>query len=554
MKKVLSLFAGVALSTTMFAQLAPGSTAPDWTFTDLNGNSWNLYTLTAQGKTVFIDVSATWCGPCWNYHNTHALRDVYDQYGPTGTISPGEVMVFFIEGDQATTIADLNGTGTNTQGDWVTGTTYPIIDPGTNTNTFNNDYAIAYFPTIYKVCPDNKIYEVGQLNAQGLINTIGSCPAVGADAYATGGPSSLNCVASFSPQVTLKNNSMTVTLTSADITYAYDGGGSSVYNWTGSLAPGATTQVSLPSQAFTAGSHYVDVTVSNPNGGPDDNMFNNGAQTYNFSVSTAAASPAPLTNNFASATFPYNNWILSNPDADFTWEHSTTNGGSMKMDCYNYGSIGEIDEIIIEPVDLSTASTASVQFNVAHARYSASYTDELEVLVSSDCGVTWTSLYSKSGSTLATVADNTNAFTPTAAQWRAECVNLNAYAGQSKVFVMFRCTNGYGNNIYVDDINVSSTVCPTGINDVASDNVNVHLYPNPANTTVNVNFELASKEEVTINVYNTLGELVYTENKGEMAPGKQNVAVNTENFANGMYMVELVAGDSKTVTRMNVSH
>lgn len=554
MKKVLSLFAGVALSATMFAQLTPGSTAPDWTFTDLNGNSWNLYTLTAQGKTVFIDVSATWCGPCWSYHNTHALRDIYDEYGPTGTIDPDEIMVFYIEGDAATTVADLNGTGSNTQGDWVTGTTYPIIDPGAATNQFNNDYGIGYFPTIYKVCPDNKIYEVGQLNAQGLLNTIGSCPAVGADAYATGGPSSLNCVSTFAPEVTLKNNSLTVTLTSCDISYAYDGGGATVMNWTGSLAPGATTQVTLPSQTFTAGAHTVDVIVSNPNSGVDDNVFNDGAQTYGFSVNSAAATATPYTNNMSSASFPYSNWLVTNPDGTITWERGTTNGGSLWMDCYSYPTAGETDDFIMEPMDFSSLATASVQFNVAHARYSASYTDALAVLVSTDCGVTWTSVWSKSGTTLATAPNTTSAFVPTASQWRAECINLNAYAGQSKVFVMFRCTNGYGNNIYVDDINVSSTVCPTGINDQVENTNNMQLYPNPANTLANVSFELADKSEVTVNVYNTLGELVYTENKGEMAPGKQLVAISTENFANGMYMVELVAGDTKTVTRMNVSH
>ena len=37
-------------------------------------------------------------------------------------------MVFYIESDPATTEADLNGTGTNTQGDWVDGTPYPIFD------------------------------------------------------------------------------------------------------------------------------------------------------------------------------------------------------------------------------------------------------------------------------------------------------------------------------------------------------------------------------------------------------------------------------------------
>ena len=37
-------------------------------------------------------------------------------------------MVFFVEGDGSTNSADLNGTGSNTQGDWITGTPYPVID------------------------------------------------------------------------------------------------------------------------------------------------------------------------------------------------------------------------------------------------------------------------------------------------------------------------------------------------------------------------------------------------------------------------------------------
>lgn len=551
MKKVLSLFAGVVLSVSAFAQLAPGSTAPNWTFQDLNGNTWDLYTLTAQGKTVFIDVSATWCGPCWNYHNTHALRDIYDEYGPTGTIVPNQIMVFYIEGDAATTLADLNGTGSNTQGNWVTGTTYPIIDPGSQTNQFNSDYNIGYFPTIYKVCPDNKIYEVGQLSSQSLLNTIGSCPSVSADAYSVAGPVSLQCASTFSPTVTLKNNSMSVTLTSCDITYAYDAGSPSVYNWTGTLAPGATTVVTLPSATFSAGSHDMDVTVDNPNASADGNIFNND-MAYGFNVNTGSATAAPYTNNCSATGFPYANWGVNNYDADMTWTRVATNGGSLKMDCFSYGTVGAIDEFTVEPVDLSSAGAASLQFNVAHARYSASYTDALEVLVSTDCGATWTSVWNKSGATLATAGNTTSAFTPTTSQWRAECVDLTPYLGQNKVFVMFRCTNGYGNNIYVDDINVATVVCPTGINE-AADATNLNVYPNPANSSVNLAFQLADKEEVTVNVYNTLGEIVYTENKGEMI-GNQLVTINTANFSNGMYMVELIAGDTKTVTRMNVSH
>ncbi len=552
MKKILSLFAGVVFSVSVFAQLAPGSTAPNWTFTDLNGNSWTLYTLTAAGKTVFIDVSATWCAPCWAYHNTGSLETIYDEYGPTGTVVPGEIMVFFIEGDAATTIADLNGTGGNTQGDWVTGTNYPIIDPGTATNTFNTNYAIGYFPTVYKVCPDNKIYEVGQASPQALLNSINSC-TFATDAFPSAGPVSLQCATTFAPTVTIKNNG-TTTMTSVDVTYSYDAGSPTVYNWTGSLAAGATTVVTLPSATFTAGAHTMDATTSNPNAGLDNNNTNN-SQTYSFTINTAAATGAPYTNNMTTATFPYANWLLNDADAAFPWTRVTTNGGCLKKDCYTDGNIGSIDDFIIEPVDMTALTSGSLQFNVANRRYSAAYTESLEVLVSSDCGATWTSVWMKSGNALSTVTGyQTTAFTPTATQWRAECADLSAFSGDSKVFVMFRCTNGYGNNMFVDDINISGAVCPTGINDVAADNTNMQLFPNPANTTANVSFELASKEEVTLNIYNTLGELVSSENKGELAPGKQVVSFNTENLANGMYMVELVTGDSKTVTRMNVSH
>jgi len=150
------LFSLIAFQST--AQLDDGSVAPNWTLVDINGNSHTLYDYLDNGKTVFIDFSATWCSTCWNYHQSGALEDLYQMYGPDGT---DEVMVFFIEGEansNTNCLYDISGCNNSTQGDWTEDVSHPIIDDA----SINGLYDISGFPTIYGICSNRIITEVGR--------------------------------------------------------------------------------------------------------------------------------------------------------------------------------------------------------------------------------------------------------------------------------------------------------------------------------------------------------------------------------------------------------
>ncbi len=163
MKHLLALLT-LCFATMGFAQLPNGSVAPDFTVTDIAGEEHNLYSYLDSGYAVIIDFSATWCGPCWNYHTSGVFEEIYEAHGPEGS---NEVRILFIESDDNTTDEDLHGTGTNTWGDWTAGVDYPIADNGGNIFDL---YECAYYPTIFTVCPNRLIQQTGQATAAAHIN------------------------------------------------------------------------------------------------------------------------------------------------------------------------------------------------------------------------------------------------------------------------------------------------------------------------------------------------------------------------------------------------
>lgn len=267
MKKTLLSFLLLG-SLTASAQLADGSIAPDFTATDINGVEHSLYAdYLEQGKTVIIDISATWCGPCWNYHGTRALSDLYNVYGPGGS---NEVVVLFIEGDPSTSVQSLYGTNTAsdnsvTRGNWTNHSPYPIIDD--TTGAISNDYDIAYFPTVYMICPTGVVTELTQPSVASLRSQINSnCQTLTGitDIARFDATSATYCQTDGTLSTKLRNLG-TNRLYSATAVLKENGNvlATKTYSSTNGMAQFGTATLNFPSVTFGSGEHTLEITELN---------------------------------------------------------------------------------------------------------------------------------------------------------------------------------------------------------------------------------------------------------------------------------------------------
>lgn len=229
------------------------------------------------------------------------------------------------------------------------------------------------------------------------------------------------------------------------------------YNWTFTGGTPGTSTLVNPTVVYNAtGAYDVSLTVYDGSGG--SNTLSRTAYINTFGKNLNA------TQTFEQG-FPPEGWqnIDVNNDQQ-KWNLRTgvgawgTSNHCVWFNNYDWDAQGRRDEFRTLRFDAVGYQTLNLQFDVAYQPYGGQYQDSLQVLVSIDCGNTFNQIYLKGGSVLSTVSgNNTTAFTPTAAQWRTETVNLNSYSGNS-IILAFKNIGRFGNNLYLDNISLIATV------------------------------------------------------------------------------------------------
>ncbi|MFM2136526.1 MAG: hypothetical protein RL021_1926 [Bacteroidota bacterium] len=264
---------------------------------------------------------------------------------------------------------------------------------------------------------------------------------------------------------------------------------------------------------------------------------------YGF-IETVPSGSTVIQEDFQSGQFPAD-WRLkgiSNGNTNWTIYNGVGGFGlsnrCMHYDNYNIDAGGARDEIWTAKCDLSAWSGAQLGFDVAYADYSPAYSDSLEILVSTDCGLTFTSVYQKGGQTLASAPTLTSGiFIPSATDWRRDSVDISAFTGNAEVIIAFVNIGHYGQALYVDNIGIDTIV---STNLTAPEPMVVGVYPNPF--IEQLKFEVKNGGYCRFELTDALGRTLHK------AIMDGDLSLETSAFPSGIYWYRITdaSGTSRT--------
>lgn len=370
---------------------------------------------------------------------------------------------------------------------------------------------------------------------------------------ATQAPDGL-CDYTMTPALEVTNNS-SVEVTSFDVAYIANGVATEE-SWSGSLMPGMSTTFDFSEYTLDDGaSTQIEYEVVNVNGGLDVNGLNelltaenyvtfsdvpaqNGEYEEGFEATAFAETPPGMIllkeDRLDLAVVAANN-ISNPPPPDPAGGYGNSNKSILVW--YWGNSVGEDFEMIVDKTSLDGFENAQLTFDRAYAQFQTT-NDAVEIFISTDCGDTWTSVYQNSGADMATAPPSSSFFYPTPNQWETDTVDLSAFDGASEIVVRFYFLSDFGNNMYIDNVNITSDLV-TSVNTPQELDGEIGLFPNPTSEYAYIDFSLTESTEVNVEVYDVNGRMVERLLDGAQFPAGKHQARWDITQQSGVYFVKI---------------
>ena len=319
------------------------------------------------------------------------------------------------------------------------------------------------------------------------------------------------------------------------------------WNWTFPNGTPSSSSVQNPMVSYS-GSGSFDVTLE-----VTDALGNTMTQTFpNFiSVIGNPGYPPPIYEGFENiSSLPSNDWTISNsegPGFDVVTTGFASGAQSVKLD-NSQGQNGSIDELISNTIDLSNSGAASISFKYAFAKRNSGNNDYLQIFASKDCGESWFMRKNISSSIISTMANTNSNFTPTGSDWKTIVIGPGSFSNYlvSDFRFKFKFVNGGGNDLYIDDINLSGSVSINQSEDV----FNFSVYPNPVLDKLVVSFNsLTNLTDPFLEIMDGAGRVINSTYLKNFSKGENNLEISSSNLESGWYIVKIISNEKSFATK-----
>jgi PKD repeat protein len=295
----------------------------------------------------------------------------------------------------------------------------------------------------------------------------------------------------------------------------------------------ATSTAANPTVTYaTAGTYSVKLVVTNAAG--KDSLTRTNLIKI---LPTLPVYNAGEIESFETTTFPV---FPSNPDKNWdisstitnTWKRSTSASvtGTACLNITNPASSAGAVHTLISPVFRieGPVANAKVIMKYAFARRQTTNTDKLVVSYSTNCGKTWTQMLNRNAATLQTTTDVIpSTFIPTASDWKQVSMNLLFMQDAFPEFRMrFEFTSGGGNNLYIDDIQLT-TITP--VSNLRDDQLALNVVPNPSSElpVLQIHFGDQGSQDAQLEIVDVMGRDVVYQGSLLLNPGQNALDLNT---------------------------
>ena len=330
--------------------------------------------------------------------------------------------------------------------------------------------------------------------------------------------------------------------------------------WTFEGGTPATSTATNPSVTYSAAGVYsVSLSATNAAG------TNTITKTQYIRVDNTVADVAYSGSYFEGFETPtildytWQSYDLDNNGHKWSYVANAGTGGTNAAGINAFGNYAQDLDVMMSPsYDLTSAANSVFNFKVAAAStttVSADILDELRVYFSSNCGNSWVQRGLYSGASLMNNPSTTNSFVPDGStNWTTYSIPIISIFQTSNVLVKFQYKSSFvSNNVYIDDINISSST--VGLNELENTNPNFLIFPNPSNDKATISYQLNSDAKVSIQVIDVLGKIIYQKPSVTQSAGDYSdvISKNELNMSNGIYFVKLLINNKIYVQKLMIT-